>query len=62
MQIYAENRKANFDYEVLEKIEAGLVLQGQEVKSIKTGHVSLAGSYVVIRQNEAHLIGAKVPP
>lgn len=60
--IYSENKKAAYDYEVLEKYEAGLVLQGQEVKSIKGGHINLSGSYVVIRSGEPYLIGAKVPP
>ena len=62
MNIYDQNKKAGFDYEVLEKYEAGLVLQGQEVKSIKTGHMHLSGSYVVIRNAQPELIGAKVPP
>ncbi|MBX4200656.1 SsrA-binding protein SmpB [Candidatus Parcubacteria bacterium] len=62
MQVYSENKKATFEYEILEKYEAGLVLQGQEVKSIKTGHINLSGSYVVIRAAEPFLIGAKVPP
>jgi SsrA-binding protein len=62
MNIYAENKKAHFDYEIIEKYEAGLVLQGQEVKSIKTGHINLSGSYVVIRKQEPYLIGAKIPP
>ena len=62
MQIYSENKKAHFEYEIIEKYEAGLVLQGQEVKSIKTGHINLSGSYVVIRNNEPYLIGAKIPP
>ena len=61
-QIYSENKKAYFDYEIIEKYEAGLVLQGQEVKSIKNGHINLSGSYVVIRGTEPYLIGAKVPP
>ena len=61
MQIYSENKKATFDYEILEKYQAGLVLQGQEVKSIRGGHISLSGSYVVIRNQEPFLIGAKVP-
>lgn len=62
MNIYAENRKAGFDYEIIEKYEAGLVLTGQEVKSIKGGHINLSGSYVVFRGLEPYLIGAKVPP
>jgi SsrA-binding protein len=62
MPTYADNRKAHYDYEILEKFEAGLVLTGQEVKSIKTGHMQLAGSYVVMREGEPYVIGSKVPP
>lgn len=62
MNIYSENKKAYYDYEILEKYEAGLVLIGQEVKSIKNGRINLAGSYVVMRSNEPYLIGAKIPP
>jgi len=61
MEIYAYNRKATFDYEILERFEAGLVLIGQEVKSIKGGHINLSGSYVVFKDVEPYLIGAKVP-
>ncbi len=61
MQIYAENKKARYDYEILEKYEAGLVLIGQEVKAIRTGLAQLAASYVVIRDGRAELIGAKIP-
>jgi len=62
MQIYSENKKALFDYEILDKFEAGIVLFGQEVKSIRTGHINIAGTYVVLRQEEPYLIGVKVPP
>ena len=62
MKIYSDNKKAHYDYEIIEKYEAGLVLQGQEVKSIKTGHINLAGSYVVMQGGLPVLIGAKVPP
>ena len=62
MQVYAENKKAHYDYEILEKYEAGLALTGQEVKSIRTGHMQLAGSYVVMQNGLPILIGAKVPP
>jgi len=58
----AENRKAKYDYEILENYEAGLVLFGYEVKAIKTGHVSLKGSYVVLKNNEAYLMNAFIPP
>ncbi len=68
MKVYSENKKAHYDYEIIEKYEAGLILTGQEVKSIRTGHINLAGSYVVIRTSggargaAAELIGAKIPP
>jgi len=62
MRIFSENKKGLFDYEVLERFEAGVVLFGQEVKSIKTGHINLAGSYVTLRGEEPYLIGVKVPP
>ena len=62
MKVLSNNKKANFDYEVLEKFEAGLVLNGQEVKSIRNGNISLKGSYVVIRDGEMYLIGANIPP
>jgi len=56
------NKKATFDYDILEKYEAGIELFGFEVKSIKGGHGSLAGTQVVVRDNEAWLIGANIPP
>ncbi|MEK7071697.1 MAG: SsrA-binding protein SmpB [Patescibacteria group bacterium] len=63
MKIFAENRKAGFNYEILEKFEAGMSLIGQEVKSIRMNRVNLAGSYVVIDKNsEAFLVGANIPP
>lgn len=61
MNIYAENKKALFNYEVVEKYEAGLVLLGTEVKSIKNGRMVLSGSYVIIKNQEPILIGSKVP-
>jgi len=63
MNILAENKKAYFDYDVQEKFQAGIVLTGNEVKSIKNGHVSLQGAYVVINKDaEVFLIGSNVPP
>ena len=59
---YISNPKASFDYEILETIEAGLVLEGHEVKAIKTGKVSIKGSYVKVLNNEPYLIGATVSP
>lgn len=64
MRIILENKKALFDYSILEKFEAGIVLLGLEVKSIKTGKMNLRGSFVVINQSptEVFLIGANIPP
>ncbi len=62
MKSLATNRKATFDYEILEKYEAGLILFGYEVKAIKAGKMSLSGSYVVIKNNEAYLLNSGVAP
>ena len=62
MKILATNKRAYFDYEVLETYEAGMELLGFEVKAVKTGHINLNGSYVVIKNNEAWLINASIPP
>jgi len=62
MTILAKNKKGLFDYELLEKFEAGISLTGQETKSIKVKGLSLAGSYVVIKNGEAFWIGAKISP
>ena len=62
MKIFSENKKAHYDYEILEKFEAGLVLFGQEVKSIKAGRINLSSSYVIFNKMEPYLIGTKVPP
>ncbi len=62
MPTLATNPRAKYDYQILETYEAGLVLTGQEVKSIKTGHISLRGSYVTIKSEEAWLINAQIPP
>ena len=62
MAVFAQNKKARFDYEILETFQAGIVLIGTEVKAIKTGHISIKGSYVVIKDNEFFLIGANIPP
>jgi len=62
MQIYAVNRRALFDYEILEKYEAGIELFGFEVKAIKAGRMNLAGAYVVMNNNEAWLLNAAIAP
>lgn len=62
MKTLAINKRARFDYEILETFEAGLSLSGQEVKSIKTGHISLKGSFVTIHDGGLILTNAFVPP
>ena len=62
MANYAENRKVYFNYEILEKYEAGIELFGSEVKSVRTGRMSLEGSFVIIRGGECFLINAQIPP
>lgn len=62
MSTLAENRKARFDYTILQTYEAGIVLSGQEVKSVKAGQVSLNGSFVHVRNGEAYLTNAHIAP
>ncbi|MBU2579265.1 SsrA-binding protein SmpB [Patescibacteria group bacterium] len=61
MTILAENKKAFYNYEILEKFKAGIVLQGQEVKSIKNKRINLQGSFVALKGEEVFLIGSNVP-
>ncbi|MAZ56747.1 SsrA-binding protein [bacterium] len=58
----AHNRKAAFNYNILEIFEAGLVLAGYEVKAIRAGKASLVGAYITINGNEANLVGATIAP
>lgn len=60
--MFAENRKARFEYETLETFEAGIVLSGQEVKSIRNGGANLDGSYISIEKGELWLKHAKIRP
>jgi SsrA-binding protein len=62
VHVLTKNRRAHFDYAILETHEAGLSLLGTEVKSVKHGRMNLAGSYVIIRGGEAWLVGADIPP
>jgi SsrA-binding protein len=59
-KLIADNRRARFDYELLERVEAGVVLTGSEVKSARDGQVQLGQSFVDIRGGEAWLIGASI--
>jgi SsrA-binding protein len=60
MKAIAQNRRARFDYEISETLEAGLVLTGAEVKSCRAGHVDLRGSYVSFSGTKAILKSAKI--
>lgn len=62
IKIVANNRKAGFEYFLLEHFEAGLALQGSEIKSIRAGQMSLAEAYVDIRDGEAWLVESHVAP
>ena len=57
-----ENRKLYFDYEILEKFEAGLVLVGWEVKSLRNKRGNIAGSHIIIRGGEAFIVNMNIPP
>lgn len=61
MKTLSTNRRARFDYEILEKFKAGIELTGHEAKSIKMGGASIAGAYAVARNGELFLIGMDVP-
>ena len=58
----AENRRAHFDYHLEERHEAGMVLQGWEIKALREGKVQLTDGYVVIRDGELFLIGCQINP
>lgn len=58
---FAENRRATYDYEILSRYEAGLVLNGQEVKSIQNGRCMIAGAQVLFRGGIAYLVGVDIP-
>jgi len=59
-KLIADNRKARFEYELLERVEAGLVLTGTEVKSLRAGRATLGQAYADIRDGEAWLHGAEI--
>ncbi|MCU0640304.1 MAG: SsrA-binding protein SmpB [Candidatus Krumholzibacteria bacterium] len=62
MKIICTNRKARHDYEILETIEAGMVLRGTEVKSLRAGNAQLKDSYAAIEGNELFLLNAHISP
>lgn len=62
MPTFTENRKAFHNYQFLETFQAGMVLKGQEVKSIQQGKIQLAGSHISFQQGELYLLGAVISP
>jgi len=62
MKTVALNRKASFNYDLLETFEAGIALQGSEVKSIRDGRISLKESYAEVKNGEVFLISAHISP
>jgi SsrA-binding protein len=61
-KVIAENRRARRDYNVLERVEAGMALTGTEVKSLRDGGGNLQESYAVLRDGEVYLVGANIAP
>ncbi|HEY4212292.1 MAG TPA: SsrA-binding protein SmpB [Steroidobacteraceae bacterium] len=61
-RVIAENRKARFDYFIEERYEAGVILQGWEVKAMRAGRAQLKEAYVFMRAGEAFLFGAHISP
>jgi len=61
MSTYANHKKARFDYEILDTYEAGIVLTGNEAKSIRNNRAKLEGAFVVIRGSEAFIVGMQIP-
>ncbi len=61
-RLIAENRKARYDYFIEQRFEAGLVLEGWEVKSMRAGKAQIAEGYVYLKNGEAFLFGAQITP
>ena len=62
MKTVAKNRRARHDYEIVDTVEAGIILTGQEVKSCRQGHMNLAGSYVSLLTGKPTLKNATIAP
>ena len=62
MTIFINNKKAHFNYEIMDTYEAGIKLQGFEVKSIKKGQGSINSAFCIIRGEEAYIVGMHIPP
>lgn len=62
MKIIAQNKKAFHDYDIQERLETGIVLTGDEVKSLRAGHASLIGSFATVAKNELNLLNLNITP
>jgi len=62
MPVLLKNKKAHFNFELLDRFEAGIELYGHEVKALRAGLGKLEAAYVVVRGGEAYLVGASIPP
>ena len=62
MQSYLDNPKARFDYEMLERYEAGMELFGFEVKSVRNGRGSITGAHIIVRGGEVFIVGMRIDP
>jgi SsrA-binding protein len=62
MKLVVQNKKALFDYDILDRLEAGIVLTGDEVKSLRAGKASLTGSFATVHQGELYLINCNITP
>lgn len=58
----SENKKAYFNYEIVEHFEAGIELKGYEVKAVKSGRANIAGAFATVKDNQIWLTGADIPP
>ena len=61
-RVIATNRRARHEYDILETLEAGLVLRGTEVKALRAGQVNFKDSYATLRNEEAWLVGCHISP
>ena len=61
IKIVSDNRRARYDYEILQAFEAGIELKGSEVKSLRTGHTNLAEAYAAMKNGELWLINSNIP-
>ncbi len=62
MKVITQNKKAFFDYQVIDSLEAGIVLTGDEVKSLRAGNVNLTGSFATIHNSELFLLNCHITP